>query len=138
MTGFSCPLGTPVVVSSLQPIRGQGGWVEASFPLSRIFHADPEGHNSGWILHLYAGTDQAVARDVIRPAGTGGTGGNSLLRTDYDSGSLTYRMNKWVTFVNETTWFETRTADGKTKLFSGRDVTNAHSWRNEFGTVFTF
>jgi hypothetical protein len=134
---FSCP-GTPVVVSSLQPIRGQGGWVEASFPLSRIFHADPEGHNSGWILHFYAGTDQAVARDVIHPAGTGGTGGNSLLRTDYDSGSLTYRMNKWVTFVNETTWFETRTAHGAKKLFEGRDVTNAHSWRNEFGTVFTF
>jgi len=134
---FNCN-GSPIVSSVLQPIRGQGGWGELSFPLSRIFHADPEGHNSGWILHLYAGTDQAVARDVIRPAGTGGTGGNSLLRTDYDSGSLTYRLNKWVTFVNEVTWYETRTADGRKKLFSGRDVTNAHDWRNEFGTIFTF
>jgi hypothetical protein len=137
IAGFSCP-GTPIVASTIQPIRGYGGWVEASFPLSRIFHADPEGHNSGWILHLMYGTDRTVARDVIHPAGTGGTGGNSLLRTDYDTGSLTYRLNKWVTFVNEVTWYETRTADGRTKLFSGRDVTNAHDWRNEFGTVFTF
>ena len=134
---FSCP-GTPIVASTIQPIRGYGGWVEASFPLSRIFHADPEGRNTGWILHLLYGTDRTVARDVIHPAGTGGTGGNSLLRTDYDTGSLTYRLNKWVTFVNEVTWYETRTADGRTKLFSGRDVTNAHDWRNEFGTVFTF
>lgn len=134
---FNCNL-NPITSAVLQPIRGQGGWVEASFPLSRIFHADPEGHNSGWILHFYAGTDQAVARDVTRAAGTGGTGGNSLLRTDYDSGSLTYRLNRWVTFVNETTWYETRTADGVKKLFSGRDVTNAHDWRNEFGTIFTF
>ena len=136
-SAFNCN-DNPIVAAALQPIRGQGGWVEASFPLSRIFHADPEGHNTGWILHLYAGTDQAVARDVIHAAGTGGTGGNSLLRTDYDTGSLTYRLNKWVTFVNETTWFETRTAHGAKKLFSGRDVTNAHDWRNEFGTVFTF
>jgi hypothetical protein len=134
---FSCP-GTPVTAATVQPVRGQGGWVEASFPLSRIFHADPEGHNTGWILHLLAGTDQAVARDTLRPAGTGGTGGNSLLRTDYDTGSLTYRLNKWVTFVNETTWYETRTAHGVKKLFSGHDVTVAHDWRNEFGTIFTF
>jgi hypothetical protein len=134
---FNCN-DTQIVASTIQPIRGYGGWVEASFPLSRIFHADPEGRNTGWILHLMYGTDRTVARDVIRPAGTGGTGGNSLLRTDYDTGSLTYRLNKWVTFVNEVTWYETRTADGRTKLFSGRDVTNAHDWRNEFGTVFTF
>jgi len=134
---FSCN-DNPIVASTIQPIRGYGGWVEASFPLSRIFHADPEGRNTGWILHLMYGTDRTVARDVIRPAGTGGTGGNSLLRTDYDTGSLTYRLNRWVTFVNEVTWYETRTADGRTKLFSGRDVTNAHDWRNEFGTVFTF
>jgi hypothetical protein len=134
---FSCN-DTGIVASTIQPIRGYGGWVEASFPLSRIFHADPEGHNSGWILHFYSGTDRTVARDVIHAAGAGGTGGNSLLRTDYDTGSLTYRLNKWVTFVDELTWYETRTADGAKKLFVGRDVTNAHDWRNEFGTVFTF
>jgi hypothetical protein len=136
-SAFNCNA-NPIVASTLQPIRGEGGWVEASFPLSRIFHADPEGHNSGWILHFYAGTDQAVARDVVHAAGTGGTGGNSIQRTNYDTGSLTYRLNKWVTFVNETTWYETRTARGVEKVFSGHDVTNAHDWRNEFGTVFTF
>jgi hypothetical protein len=134
---FSCP-GTNVIASLVQPVRGQGGWVEASFPLSRIFHADPEGHNSGWILHFYAGTDQVNSRDSKRPAGTGGTGGNGLARTNYDSGSLTYRLNKWVTFVNEVTWYQTQTVSGVEKVFSGHDVTVAHDWRNEFGTVFTF
>jgi hypothetical protein len=134
---FNCN-GNPILASTVQPVRGDGGWIEASFPLSRIFHADPEGHNTGWILHLMYSTDRAVARDTLRPAGTGGTGGNALLRTDYDTGSLTYRLNKWVTFVNETTWYETRTAHGVKKLFSAHDVTVAHDWRNEFGTVFTF
>ena len=64
-------------------------------------------------------------------------------RQDYDTGSLTYRLNKWVTFVNEVTWYQTQTghtASGKVlKTFAGNpDRTVAHDWRNEFGTIFTF
>jgi hypothetical protein len=132
--GFDC--GGPISASSMNPIRAQGGFGELSFPLSRIFHADPEGHNTGWILHFMYGTDRAVARDVRK------TGGNGLARTDYDNASLTYRLNKWVTFVNEVSYIATRAAGDSstpnTKLFEGRFVNQAHNWRNEFGTVFTF
>ncbi|MGA9902167.1 MAG: hypothetical protein WBQ39_09540, partial [Terriglobales bacterium] len=44
--------GTPVQSAYLQPVGGVGGFTELSFPLSRIFNADPEGHNAGWVFHV--------------------------------------------------------------------------------------
>jgi hypothetical protein len=128
---FNCN-GNPIVAQSFRPVRGLGGFLEASFPLSRIFNADSEGHNSGWVLHFSYGTDRTVARDVRR------SGANGLARTDLDSGSLTYRLNKWVTFVQETSYINTRAATIGSKTFRGLPATRAHSWRNEFGTIFTF
>src|SRR6266852_2725312 len=128
---FSCN-GNPIVAQSFRPVRGLGGFLEASFPLSRIFNANSEGHNTGWILHLSYGTDRTVARDVRR------LGANGLARTDLDTGSLTYRLNKWVTFVQETSYINTRAATRGGKFFRGLPATQAHSWRNEFGTIFTF
>ncbi|PYT50923.1 MAG: hypothetical protein DMG44_04505, partial [Acidobacteria bacterium] len=61
-----------------------------------------------------------------------------LARTDLDTGSLTYRLNKWVTFVQETSYINTRAATRGGKTFRGLPATQAHSWRNEFGTIFTF
>ena len=124
-----CP-GTPVLAAHLQPIAGYGGFGELSFPLSRIFHADPEGHNSGWVLHLQYGTDRAYAAEARR--------GNGLARTDLDTAALTYKLNKWVSFVQETSYINTRAATARSKLFQGVRVTQAHDWRNEFGTIFTF
>ena len=46
-----CP-GTPVEIANLQPVGGSGGFAELSFPLSRIFHANAEGPNSGWVFHM--------------------------------------------------------------------------------------
>ena len=128
---FNCN-GNPIVAQSFRPVRGLGGFLEASFPLSRIFGFDSEGHNSGWVLHLSYGTDRTRAVDVRRP------GANGLARTDLDSGSLTYRLNKWVTFVQETSYLNTRAATIGSKTFRGIPATRAHSWRNEFGTIFTF
>jgi hypothetical protein len=128
---FNCN-GNPIVAQSFRPVRGLGGFFEASFPLSRIFHSDSEGYNSGWVLHTSYGTDRTVARDVRR------NGANGLARTDLDTASLTYRLNKWVTFIQETSYINTRAANHGGKLFRGRDATQAHSWRNEFGTIFTF
>jgi len=134
-----CP-GTPVTAAKLQPVGGSGGFAELSFPLSRIFHANPEGPNSGWVFHLQWGTDRANYADASRTAG-------HLGRTDLDTASLTYRLNKWVTFVHEASYIVTFTANdheagGVIKphylLFSGKDVRQAHNWRNEFGPVFTF
>jgi hypothetical protein len=133
-----CP-GTPVLPAKLQPVGGSGGFVELSFPLSRIVHADPEGANSGWILHLQWGTDRANYADAAK--------GNHLGRTDLDTASLTYRLNKWVTFVHEASYIVTFTANnhaanGKITpeyLQFGPTLTRqAHNWRNEFGPIFTF
>ncbi len=48
------------------------------------------------------------------------------------------RLNKWVTFVQETSYIDTRAASQNVKFFRGIHATQAHSWRNEFGTIFTF
>jgi hypothetical protein len=134
---IDCP-GTPVQSAILQPVGGSGGFGELSFPLSRIAHANPEGHNSGWILHLGYGTDRAKYSDAQH--------GNHLGRTDLDTVSLTYRLNKWVTFVHEASYIVTFTANDQSAsgftphylLFAGKDTRQAHDWRNEFGPVFTF
>lgn len=135
---FNCG-GSPVLPAKLQPVGGTGGFAELSFPLSRIFNANPEGHNSGWVLHLQWGTDRANYLDAQH--------GNHLGRTDLDTASLTYRLNKWVTFVHEASYIVTFTADNHEaggailpeKLpFGGVPVRQAHNWRNEFGPVFTF
>jgi hypothetical protein len=131
VTGFSCP-GTAIQAAAFRPVRGQGGFMEASFPLSRIFHADPEGRNAGWVLHLQYGTDRAKAEDARR------SGADGLVRTDLDTASLTYKLNKWVTFVNEVSYIDTKAASTDSKVFRGLPATTAHDWRNEFGTVFTF
>ena len=120
------------VVDRYRPIRGQGGFVQLGIPLSRIFGADPEGRNSGWRLFLAYGIDSAFSRDVIR------TGGNNLDRTDYVPISLRYKINRWAELVNETTWYDTRTADSKTVLLRGIPAHVNHDIRNEFGTIFTF
>ncbi len=129
--GLNCN-GNPITVASLRPIRGQGGFSELSFPLSRIFHADPSGHNAGWSLHVMYGTDRANAADTRRP------GGNGLVRTDLDTASLTYKVNSWMSIIHEVSYIDTRAASPNVKFFRGIHATQAHSWRNEFGTIFTF
>jgi hypothetical protein len=122
--------GSAVSIANLQPVGGTGGFAELSFPLSRIFHANPEGHNAGWVLHMQYGTDRASASDARKT--------NGLARTDLDTISLTYKMNSWVSFVNETSYIVTHAATQDSKLFAGSLVTQAHDWRQEFGPIFTF
>jgi hypothetical protein len=124
---------TPVQSAYLQPVGGSGGFAEMSFPLSRIFRANPEGSNSGWVLHLQYGTDRANYAEARH--------GNNLGRTDLDTVSITYRLNKWVTFVHEASYIATFTAQHditKAPLFQGVHTFQAHNWRNEFGPVFAF
>ena len=119
-----------VVVASLEPVRGQGGFLQLGFPLSRIFGAVPDTRAAGWTAYLTYGIDTALARDSVRA--------NGLLKTDHLSAQLRYKMNKWASFVQETTYLDTRTADNITKLFRGVPAHTAHAWRNEFGPIFTF
>ncbi len=130
-TGATCTGGT-IVAANLEPVMGQGGFFQLGFPLSRIFGANPEGRAAagGWQLFLTYGIDSAFARDARR--------GNGLLRTDHGSAQLRYKVNRWVTFVHEETYLDTRTARPATKLFRGVPSHTAHAWRSEFGTIFTF
>jgi hypothetical protein len=116
----------------LVPVRSQGGFFEIGVPISRVLHADPEGHNAGWNWYLYGGVDSSFARDVRQ------SGANGLLRSDYVATSLRYKINRWAQIVNEVTWYDTHTADNVVRLFRGTDARTAHDIRNEFGTILTF
>ena len=120
----------PVFIANLEPVGSVGGFTELSFPLSRIFHANPEGKNAGWVLHTQYGTDRAHAADARH--------GNNLGRTDLYTASLTYKMNSWVSFVNETSYIVTRADKANTLKFMGIFANQAHDWRQEFGPIFTF
>lgn len=124
--------GSPVNGAVLQPVGGVGGFAEMSFPLSRILHANPEGRNAGWVLHMQYGTDRDIAAEARNSAN------NGLARTDLDTVSLTYKLNEWVSFVNETSYIVTHAAAKDGKLFEGKPVSQAHDWRQEFGPIFTF
>ena len=130
-SGPSCTGGS-IVPSKLEPVMGQGGFLQLGLPLSRIFGADPEGRAGfgGWSIYLTYGLDSAFARDARRA--------NGLLRTDHGSVQLRYKFNNWVTFVHEETYLDTRTADGILKPFRGIPSRTAHAWRSEFGTIFAF
>jgi hypothetical protein len=130
-TGPTCT-GGAIIPSRLEPVMGQGGFLQLGIPLSRVFGANPEGRAGfgGWLLYLTYGVDSAFARDARRA--------NGLLRTDHGSVQVRYRFNKWVTFVHEETYLDTRTADGILKPFRGIPSHTAHAWRTEFGSIFAF
>ena len=63
-------------------------------------------------------------------------GGNGLRKTDLGITTLHFKLNKYVTFVDELSYWDTRAAT--VKLFRGLPALTAHSWRNEVGPVFVF
>jgi hypothetical protein len=129
---FGLLSGVPVVAPQ-RPVRAQGGFVQVGFPLSRIFNADPKGHNAGWTAYLYYGDDQAMARDARRFGARGD-------RSDLFSGNIQYKWNQWVTFAYEQGYYRTR-ADFRTgllPLFRGVPSFTTHNIRSEFAAIFTF
>ena len=122
--------GTPVP-AAMRPIRGQGGFLQLGLPLSRIFGANPSNRvTAGWSIYLGYGVDTAYARDTVR------FGGNGLRKTDLGIVTLRYQLNKYVTFVDEVSYWDTRAAIEK--VFRGLPAFTAHSWRNEVGPTFVF
>lgn len=125
--------GLPAVAPQ-RPVRGQGGFVQLGFPLSRIFDSDPKGRNAGWTAYVYYGYDQATARDARRFGARGS-------RSDLFSGNIQYKWNQWVTFAYEQGYYRTRAANrsGLTlPLFRGIPSFTAHNIRSEFAAIFTF
>ena len=128
--------GVPAVAPQ-RPVRGQGGFVQLGFPLSRLADADPKGHNAGWTAYLYYGFDEAPQRDARRFSPVRG-------RSDLFSGNVQYKLNPWVTFAFEQGYYRTRAANrsaldfGGLPLFRGVPSYTSHNVRSEFATIFTF
>jgi hypothetical protein len=124
--------GVPAVAPQ-RPVRGQGGFVQVGFPLSRIFDADPKGRNAGWTAYLYYGDDQATARDARRFGARGD-------RSDLFSGNIQYKWNQWVTFGYEQGYYRTRAdfRSGLLPVFRGVPSSTTHNIRSEFAAIFTF
>jgi hypothetical protein len=124
--------GVPTVAPQ-RPVRGQGGFIQFGFPLSRIFDADPKGRHAGWTGYLYYGYDQATARDARRfgPRGS---------RSDLFSGNVQYKFNSFVTFGYEQGLYRTRATDrfGALPLFRGIPSFTTHNVRSEFAAIFSF
>ncbi|MDT7777686.1 MAG: DcaP outer membrane protein [Acidobacteriota bacterium] len=124
-------------IAPQRPVRGQGGFVQLGFPLSRLFSADPKGRNAGWAAYLYYGFDEALARDARRFSPVRG-------RSDLFSANLQYKLNTWVTLAFEQGYYRTRAANrsefdfGGLPLFRGIPSYTSHNVRSEFATVFTF
>ncbi|HZN05153.1 MAG TPA: hypothetical protein VFB65_00140 [Pyrinomonadaceae bacterium] len=124
--------GQPAVAPQ-RPVRGQGGFVQLGFPLSRIFDADPNGRNAGWTAYLYYGFDQATARDARRFGPRGA-------RSDLFSGNVQYKFNSFVTFGYEQGLYRTHATDrfGALPLFRGIPSYTTHNIRSEFAAIFSF
>jgi hypothetical protein len=139
--------GQPVIAEQ-DPIRGYGGFVNLGIPLSRIFNADPKGRQAGWTAYLHYGLDAAVQRDVRRllgntlnPIGQPTTGfGANRGKSDVVMGSLHYRLNSFVTFAYELSYFRTRAANnaGPLPLFRGIPSRQTQNIRSELATIFNF
>jgi hypothetical protein len=124
--------GVPTVAPQ-RPVRGQGGFAQIGFPLSRWFDADPKGRNAGWTAYLYYGYDQATARDARRFGSRGA-------RSDLFSGNVQYKLNSFVTFGYEQGLYRTRATDrlGALPLFRGIPSFTTHNVRSEFAAIFSF
>jgi len=124
-------------VAPQRPVRSEGGFVDLSFPLSRIFDANPSGRNAGWTSYLHYGFDSALARDSRRIAGGRG-------HSDWSEAGVFYKLNSFTTILFAESLFRTQTANtsvgnpGGLPLLRGIPSTHWHDIRTEFSTLFTF
>ena len=140
--GFSDSACTVAATAAQRPIRAQGGFVNLALPLSRIANANPDGRNAGWTLNLHYGIDFAKARDVRRTTTSG-----VRHKSDLAAVNIMYKLNSWVTFAVEESYYRTRALVDRDSLgnlirpcplFAGRNVCAMHNIRTEFATIFTF
>lgn len=121
------------VIAPQRPIRTAGGFAQLGLPLSRIFHANPEGRNAGWTFYALYSIDQAKARDLLR------LGGSTRRYSTMAVGTLNYSLNRWVSFSFEQSLYTTHANEQQPlPLFKGVPSRNWNDVREEFGPVFTF
>jgi len=124
-----------------RPVRAQGGFVNLGIPLSRIAGADATGRNAGWSMYFHYGFDEAKARDLRHISTTA----SQRNKGDLGAVSLWYRLNNWVSFAVEQSYYRTRALPASATNtftlatpFRGNPARSWHDNRTEFGTVFTF
>ena len=121
------------VIAPERPIRTAGGFAQLGVPLSRIFHANPSGRNSGWTFYAMYSIDQAKARDLLR------LGGSTRRYSTMAVGTLNYSLNRWVSFSFEQSLYTTHAnQEQPLPLFKGVPSRQWNDVREEFGPVFTF
>jgi len=83
-----------------KPVRSVGGFTQLSFPLSRIFDANPAGRNAGWTIAFATAVDEAKGRDIriAQPAG-------ARSRSDMAAATLNWRLNQFFTFTYESSLY---------------------------------
>ena len=133
--------GVPVTAPQL-PVRAYGGFIQAGFPISRWFDADPKGRNAGWQAYYTYGLDAANAADFRKAKGISATAGGGPIKGRQSAVTVFYKMNPWVTFgFEETAYYSEALPNTKgvcTTKVAGLPSCNWTDWRTEFGPVFTF
>ena len=127
-------------VATVAPQRGvrtDGGFAELGIPLSRIFNANPSGRNAGWSANFHASLDDAFARDTRRL-------GSGRGRSDWEFANMMYKMNNFITFMLEESYYHTRAADNSNLDFGGLPLLRGipsrswHDTRTELSAQFSF
>jgi len=129
-------------VAPQEAVRGYGGFIQAGFPLSRWFNADPKGRNAGWQAYFEYGIDAANANDFRYAKDISATAGAGPIKDTVKAVTVYYKMNPWVQFGFEESHYQGQALpDTKgvcTTKVAGLPTCTSVDWRTEFGPVFTF
>jgi hypothetical protein len=130
------------VVAPQKAVRGYGGFVQAGFPLSRWFNADPKGRNAGWQAYYEYGLDAANGNDFRFAKGISAETGGGPIKSNLNAVTIFYKMNPWVQFGFEESHYASyavpNTHGECTTKIAGLHSCTSIDWRSEFGPVFTF
>src|ERR1017187_4179122 len=130
------------VVAPQRSVRGYGGFVQAGFPISRWFHADPKGRNAGWQAYVEYGIDAPNANDFKLAKGINATTGGGPIKDTLKGVTVFYKMNPWVQFGFEEGKYQgyalPNTKGICTTKVAGVPSCTSTDWRSEFGPIFTF
>ena len=130
------------VIAPQEAVRGYGGFIQAGFPISRWFNADPKGRNAGWQAYYEYGIDAANANDFRFAKSISAEAGAGPIKSSINAVTVFYKMNPWVQFgFEESHYASYALPDTKgicTTKIAGLPNCTSIDWRTEFGPVFTF
>ncbi len=130
------------VIAPQLAVRGYGGFIQAGFPISRWFNADPKGRNAGWQAYYEYGIDAANANDFRFAKSISAEAGGGPIRSNLNAITVFYKMNPWIQFGFEESHYASYAVpnnhDVCTTKIAGLPNCTSIDWRTEFGPVFTF